>query len=68
MFNPTKTKQMKIALAFIIGFGIVYLTFAFGCADFNIKNWSGGARIFCASFGFFAGFTLAYIQYFNENV
>ena len=59
---------MKKGISFIIGFGIMYLTFAFGCADFNIKNWSLEARLFCASFGFFAGFIAAYIQYFNENV
>lgn len=52
---------MKELLGFTVVAVIMYLTFAFAQASFNIAEWTEGARGNCAFYGFVLGAFMAFV-------
>lgn len=52
---------MKELLGFIIGFVLMYLTFAFGQASFNVADWAESVRHTASVYAFIFGCVAAFL-------
>lgn len=61
-------KIINGTLVFITVCLVFYLTGAFSCASFNIKEWDAGIRGIIAGFGVFIGFVLVIVSQKLKNL